>query len=350
MQIELCQAPLHCGALNVFLAVACKCLCHCPAFIKAIGVVGVFFSRDGGKGVVIDTLTANSFGGLLVAVQLVAAVCGESGGDVDIFTNERPAGTVVSLEELVHVAVVFFLAHVGVPHQLSQQIRAQFAKLTRSALAVALREHRNDVVFGKESHVLLNGEQICVGGDVIVEVRGVIPNVNVITDLTPTDDVLIELLSFGTIGVAHRVCKAALDGAKTNANVFAGLYLGGGRLGVLICKGVNDKVGIIGLQLLCDLINEGDPNAGVVAAVLLRYLCTVGAVAGLLVVRLRDRNDIDSGICLKLLANVCNDGCIDFGVGQAGVGRVYGIGIGRVRKDRNGVNEQMPFFKHQSAL
>ena len=173
-----------------------------------------------------------------------------------------------------------------------------------------------------------------------MEVCGVVPNVNVVANFTPGNNVVAECFALGAVGFVDGMGKAAVDGAQTNANVVTGLYLGGGCLGVLVCQSIDGKVRVVGFKLLCNLVYKGDPNAGIVAAVLLCDLCAVGAVAGLLIVGLRNRHDIDGGVLFKLLAQVRNNHSKDLGVGQAGVGCVGGVGVGSVCQRCNGVNKE----------
>ena len=123
------------------------------------------------------------------------------GGFVDVHTNVSPTLTVVGFEELIHKAVVFIFTHVGIHHQFGKQICAEFTKLTRGAVAVALREHTLCIVLGKELHVGLQNVQVCISGNIVSKVCGIVPNVNVVTNLAPLLKILAKSCVFRTRGI-----------------------------------------------------------------------------------------------------------------------------------------------------
>ena len=240
------------------------------------------------------------------------------GGLVDIHTDVSPTVTVVSFEELIHKRVVFFFAHIGVHHQLGEQVSAQLAKLTRGAVAVALREHTLCVVLGKELHIGLQNVQVCISGNVVSKVGGVVPDVNIVTDFAPLLKILAESCIFRTGGVVEWMCEVAVEGAKTNANVLGRLcYLGSG-LRVVVSKRVDNNVGVILCNIICNCIDKAKERAcGAALFGINGYAVRAGATR--IGIVLRNRENSCAGSCRKAFANSRNCAVEVVLIGQAGV-------------------------------
>ena len=240
--------PLQSGATNVFLAVFVgKFFCFCPKLIKVRLILSVLLTCDGGKG---------------IFVNVHASACSHFGGLVDILTQIRPPVTVVGFEELIHVCVVFFVAHIGVPHQLGKKIRAHFAKLARNGLAVALREHSAHVVVNVKAHILAQRAKVCVGGNVELEVGGVIPNIDAVADFTPLYNVVYEARSSCpnalVRALGQRMHKTATNRTKTNTNVGERFCNLGSGLGIVISQRIHNDVRIIFSNICCDGIDKAE--------------------------------------------------------------------------------------------
>ena len=175
--------PLEARSENSLGSVACKCFGSIPPLVKG------FFH--------IQPLLLGSVGQRRL-VEVVAGVLIHFAGFIDVHTNVLPALTVVCLEELVHMCVVFFFGHKGIPHQFCNEVSAQFAKLTGNGLVVTLGIHTLYVVFCKELHIFTQNVKGCVGCNVVAIVGYIVPNVNTVTNLAP----VIHILYKGCVGRA----------------------------------------------------------------------------------------------------------------------------------------------------
>ena len=80
-----------------------------------------------------------------------------------------------------------------------------------------------NVVLCKELHILAEDVNGCIGCNVVTVVGGVVPNVNTVANLAPILKVFYKGLVCFAVGVGQRMCKVALKGAQTHANVGVGL-------------------------------------------------------------------------------------------------------------------------------
>ena len=172
-----------------------------------------------------------------------------------------------------------------------------------------------------------------------MEVCCVVPNVKLVTNLAPTDDIIVESLALGALFVIDGVRKAAVDGAEANANVVTGLCNFGSFLCVLICECVNRQVGVILFQILGNRVDKAEERA-CGAAFFFFNLFAVGAFAMSLKIVLRNRYDVCIRVFGKRFANVFDDFFQNFGVGHARVGAVGRVGIGRFAQGVDGVHKQ----------
>jgi hypothetical protein len=104
-----------------------------------------------------------------------------------------------------------------------------------------------------------------------MEVGCIVSNVELVADLAPADDIVVELFALGALIVIDGVREAAVDGAQTNANVVARLCNLGSLLRVLISQRVNGKVGVIYLQIFRHFVDEAKERARGGAILLLNF-------------------------------------------------------------------------------
>ena len=361
MEQELNVTPLQCGAVNCICSVTCNQLGSFPPAVKGRFHLSVFCLGNG---------LQRCF------VNIDATIGSHIDGELNVLTNIDPACTVVSLEELVHVTVVFFLAHVGVPHQFCKQVSAELTKLTGNRLAVTLREHTAHTVFVVESHVLAHRTEVAEGSDVICKVCGVIPNKDAVTNFAPGYKVGAEFCGscpsntvgtrcIGTLGKGMH--KAYANGAQTNANVVTGNNALGSGLGVIVRQGVNNEIRIILLENLCNLVNEHEQ---VTCGAACFFIACVGGVECVrsqavftltvyVFIVLRNRNDIDGGVCFKSRTQILDglfEVCLTLGriQGEAGVCGSTTAGFGQRAKRVNKVGTVVPratvFAAHVSVV
>ena len=181
---------------------------------------------------------------------------------VYVGTNIRPTCAVIGFEELIHVPIVFFFGHIGIPHQLREQIRAQFTKFTRFRLAVALREHPFYIVLGIKLHIFAKRAEVSKRGDIKSVIRRVIPNVEAITNFTPIFNILLELHVVSKSAFSLWMYITVVICTKTHANVIARNGHFRCSLCILVSKCVDDKIGVICFQIFCNGINETEHQTG----------------------------------------------------------------------------------------
>ena len=191
--------------------------------------------------------------------QHVLRGCGQRLQLVKVRAHGLGGRAVVPREEVV---VQRFDVLVRIPQQLGQYPGPKFGELGVRRLVGALLEEADDAVVAEELHVALQASEVGVGPDVVPEVGGVVPDVELVRDGGPAFDVLHELHVLGVWAHVQRQREVALDAAQTGDHVAARAQCLGRGAGVLVGESLDPGVRELLLDRLGNLVHEVDQGPG----------------------------------------------------------------------------------------
>ena len=119
-----------------------------------------------------------------------------------------------------------------------------------------------NVVFCKKLHIGAQNVKIGKSCKIVGIVGGVVPNIDVVTNFTPSLNGLAECGTSSAAVFGKGMREVTGDGRKANANVGSGLCNFGRILCVLICQRINGYVGIIDGDIVGDSVYKAEERAG----------------------------------------------------------------------------------------
>ena len=236
-------------------------------------------------------------------------MCIRDSGDIGL--DVLPATAVIRLQEAVHQRV-----HIGlrVPQQLGQQIGAQLAELA-ALIRIALFKNTRHIVLDQELDVGLQNTEVRIGVQIEIEVRGVVPYINVLGQLAPTLEIVGKRTVHRAFIVVQRRIERAVEGAETDDDVIRGFGLTGG-LGIHVGQGVHLDMGILFLHFGGYLIDRPDDRARRTALFLNNGGAFFTAAIGGRIV-LGDRDNVGIGILRQQIQRALSQDFDDLRIAQA---------------------------------
>ena len=241
---------------------------------------------------------------------------------VDVGADRFPATSVIAAQEVVDVTPVFFLGHVRIPQNLCHDVGAKLGEVAGVGEVVAFFIQTDDIVLSEEACVGEQGIEVREDRDRFGIVCDIVPDVDVVGDLTPCRDVLGDRVVGVCLAVdigtgAERMREAALDRTQTDDDVVGRLGLAD-RTGIAVGKGIELHVRIVLGKFVCNRIDKADDRAGVRALLVVDCLAVFAHTGQLLTgVVLGDGDDVGVRVVFQQCADGFRGDLQNLGVGQA---------------------------------